>query len=105
LEQRFESAVLIFIFIYLLLSGVGVLANFLYTITTPNKYYLSSSAIPVLNIVIYHLTNFIIFIPVLLLPIFKLFVLMSGSIAEASISKRPIDLIPDTDRSRRTGSF
>ena len=81
LEQRFESAVLIFIFIYLLLSGVGVLVNFLYRLTTPNEYYLSASAIPVLNIVIYHLTNFIIFIPLLLIPIFKLFVLISGIIA------------------------
>lgn len=79
--------------------------NFLYKLTTTNQYYLATAAIPVINIVIYHLTNFIIFIPLLLIPIFKLFVLFSGFITQSNISRRPIDLIPDGDRSRRTGSF
>lgn len=105
MERRFESAVLVFIFIFLLLSGTGVLANFLYRLTTPNEYYLGSASISIISIVAYHLTNFIIFIPVLLLPTFKLFVLLSGTVAEWNISKRPIDLVPESDKQQRTGSF
>lgn len=96
---------LFFIFLYLLLSGIGVLTNFLFRLTKSNEYYLAAAAIPTINIVVYHLTNFIIFVPVLLLPIFKLFVMFSGSIAEWNISKRPLDLIPENDKQRRTGSF
>jgi hypothetical protein len=94
IEKRVESAVVISIIIYLLLTAIGVLINFIYRLTTTNEYYLTSITIPIINIAIYHLTNFIIFIPVLLIPIFKLFVLLSGSLTEFNISKRPIDLIP-----------
>ena len=87
---------------YLFITGVGVLTNFLYKLTTHNEFYLTQTSLSVANVMVYHLTNFIIFIPVLLIPIFRLFVLFSGSITETNVSKRPLDLIPDTDKYRRT---
>jgi hypothetical protein len=105
MEKRFESAVWAFIFIFLLLSGIGVVTKFLYHLTTPNEYYLTATTIPIINIVIYHLTNFIILVPVLLIPIFKLFVMLSGIVTESNISKRPIDIVPEHDKHYRTGSF
>lgn len=41
----------------------------------------------------------------LLVPIFKLFVMISGFVTESNISRRPIDLIPENDKHRRTGSL
>ncbi len=74
--------------------GIGVLINFIYG-TTGNEYYMSQSKIPIIYTLIYHLTNFIIFIPVLLIPIYKLQIAIAGFVVESRVSKRSIDILGD----------
>ena len=71
--------------------GLGVLINFIYR-TMGNEFYLSQSKISTIYILIYHITNFIIFIPVLLIPIYKFQVAIAGLVVESRVSKRAIDI-------------
>ena len=92
------------ILFYFLLVGVGVLVRFALSLgSTP--FYLSSSGMPIWYVLIYHLTNNLILIPVLLLPTFKLLVVLSGALAERNLSQRAIALVPADDPHRRSNSF
>lgn len=44
-------------------------------------------------------------IPVLLLPMFKLFLLLSGALSEWNISRRVIELSAEVDRHKRSSSL
>lgn len=90
-----ESLVLLFIFIYFLISGFGILAGFLYKLTTPYEFYLSQGGIDIWKMVIYHFTNYIIFIPVLLIPIYKLYLALNAGITETNISNRALQLMSE----------
>ena len=45
------------------------------------------------KIAVYHFTNHIIFIPVLLVPMYKLFIVMSGAIAQKNVSERCLEIV------------
>jgi hypothetical protein len=47
-----------------------------------------SGSIAIWKVAIYHATNYIILLPVTFLPLFKLFIAISGMISEHNISKR-----------------
>lgn len=78
---------------YFLITGLGVLARFAFSLTITNEFFLASSNIAIWKIAIYHSTNYLIMIPVLLFPIYKLFLAFSSAISESNISKRAIEII------------
>ena len=64
----------VFFVIYLIVSTLGVFIQFLYSATASKHFYMLQENIPIWKGAIYHFTNHIIFIPLLLLPMFKLYV-------------------------------
>lgn len=91
---------------YFLLVGIAVLARFAFNLTTSTLFYTSSNSVPIWHVLIYHLTNYIIIIPVSLLPLFKLFIVISGAITEHNISKRSLNLTTNIlQEHRRTSSL
>lgn len=66
---------------YFLITGLGVLARFGFSLTTSNEFYLAQGTIAIWKIAIYHATNYIIMIPVLLFPMVKLFIFIAGIIS------------------------
>jgi hypothetical protein len=88
IEQKMESIISVMIIIYLVMVVFGIVVYFCYDLAFDNDFYMVQAGIAGWKIVIYHATNYIIFIPVTLMPIFKLFIAVSGMVAENNISKR-----------------
>lgn len=69
---------------YLLMLGVGVLIGYIYTNTMNKGYYIqdyiSSVNVDMLKIFLYHLTNYIMFIPILLRFVYLIYLTIMGSI-------------------------
>ena len=57
------------------------------------------------KVILYHATNYIIFLPLTLLPIWKLYVAISGSLTENNISKRELEISGEVERHKRTSSL
>lgn len=88
LEKKVEQSVRIFFVVYLIVSALGVFIQFLYSATVGNDFYLAQEDIAIWKIAIYHFTNHIIFIPVLLIPMFKLYVAMEGALTQRNLTNR-----------------
>ena len=88
IEKKIEYLVSIMVVIYFSMVLLGILVKFCFGLTTQNEYYMPQTGITLWKVVIYHATNYIIFIPVTMYSIWKLYVAISGSLTEYNISKR-----------------
>lgn len=76
---------------FILLAGIGILVGYL-TDAMIDKYYYWGSAVPIIHLVFYHFTNFVILIPIFLEISVLLYYFFAGLITESNISSRMFQL-------------
>ena len=67
--------------VYCFMVVFGLLVKFGFGLASKKHFYMGSETVEIWKAAIYHALNFLIFVPVTLLAMYKLYIVMAGSLA------------------------